>query len=79
MEKKLAKQGRCRLGRCKNMSFLTVNIKELREKWMKFYLNIMALKSHNVEAKKLCEEIQNESALYNEKIMDFFEKMEKSQ
>ena len=60
------------------MSFLTLDIKELREKWMKFYLNIMMLKSHNEQAKKLLEPIKQSSAEYNEKIMQFFDDLEKT-
>ena len=61
------------------MSFLTLNIKELREKWMKFYMNIMMLKSHNEQAKKLLEAIKQSSAEYNEKITQFLDDMEASE
>lgn len=54
----------------------TVNIKELQERWMKFYVNIMVLRSADTKAKVLLEAIQLTSAEYNEKVMEFFEKME---
>lgn len=43
---------------------------------MKFYLNIMVLRSNDPKAVALLEVIQRESAEYNEKIMKFFEEME---
>jgi len=55
---------------------MTVNIKDLQEKWMKFYLNIMVLRSNDSKAIILLEKIQQNSAEYNEKIMKFFEEME---
>lgn len=55
---------------------MTVNIKELQEKWMKFYLNIMVLRSNDPKAAALLQAIQYKSAEYNEKIMKFFETME---
>lgn len=58
------------------MSFLTADVKVLRKKWMKFYVNLMALKSHDEKAVKLCEQIQLDAALFNEKVMKFFEEME---
>jgi len=66
-------------GGLQRMSFLTLDIKEMREKWMKFYLNIMMLKSHNEKAKKILEEIKQPSAEYNSKIMQFFDDMEEKQ
>ena len=55
---------------------LTLSIKELGEKWMKFYLNIMVLRSNDPKAATLLQAIQVASAEYNEKIMTFFEEME---
>ena len=61
------------------MSFVTLDIKELREKWMKFYLNIMMLQSHNEKAKTLLKSIKGDAVLFNERVMAFFEKMEEPQ
>lgn len=55
---------------------MTLNIKELQEKWMRFYLYIMVLRSNDPKATALLETIQRESAEYNEKVMKFFEEME---
>ena len=55
---------------------MTVNIKELQEKWMKFYMNIMVIRSNDPKATTLLQAIQQSSAEYNEKIMKFFEEME---
>ena len=55
---------------------ITLSMKELQEKWIKFYLNIMVLRSNDLKASALLEIIQHESAEYNEKIMKFFEEME---
>jgi len=55
---------------------MTLSIKELQEKWMKFYVNIMVLRSNDPKAAALLESIQLKSAEYNEKIMEFFEAME---
>jgi citrate synthase len=51
-------------------------MKELQEKWMKFYMNIMVLRSNDPRAIALLETMQRESAEYNEKVMKFFEEME---
>ena len=55
---------------------MTLSIKELQEKWMKFYMNIMVLRSNDPKAAALLEAIRQASAEYNEKIMKFFEEME---
>ena len=55
---------------------MTVSIKDIQQKWMRFYLNIMVLRSHDPKATALLEAIQQDSAEYNEKIMKFFEEME---
>ena len=55
---------------------LTLNMKELQEKWMKFYMNIMVLMSNDLKAVVLLDKIKLASAEYNEKIMKFFEEME---
>ena len=55
---------------------LTLNMKELQEKWMKFYMNIMVLMSNDPKAVVLLDKIKLASAEYNEKIMKFFEEME---
>lgn len=55
---------------------MTLSMKELQEKWMKFYMNIMVLRSNDPRAIALLETMQRESAEYNEKVMKFFEEME---
>ena len=55
---------------------LTLSIKELEEKWLKFYVNIMVLRSNDPKAAALLEAIRLASAEYNEKIVKFFEEME---
>ena len=56
---------------------LTLNIKELRERWMKLYLNIHMLKSHNPKATKLLEDFKMKMSEFNEDVMKFFDEMEK--
>ena len=55
------------------MSFLTVDMKKLRESWMKLYLNLMSLKSHNPAEARLLEEHTMKFAEMNETMMTFFE------
>jgi len=54
---------------------MTLSMKELQEKWMKLYLNIMVLRSNDPKAVALLNAIQLASAEYNEKILKFFEEM----
>lgn len=53
----------------------TLDMKELRERWMRFYMNIIILCSDDPKAKTLLDVIKQQSAEYNEKIMEFFDKM----
>jgi hypothetical protein len=55
------------------MSFLTVDMKKLRESWMKLYLNLMSLKSHDPAVARLLGEYTMKFAEMNETMMKFFE------
>jgi hypothetical protein len=55
---------------------ITLDMKELEKKWMEFYINIMMLMSNDPKAAALLEAIKQDSAAYNQKIMEFLEKME---
>jgi len=52
-----------------------VDIKKLRERWMRFYIDIARLKSYDPTAQKILDEMQLAAGLFNEKVMDFFDKM----
>jgi hypothetical protein len=55
---------------------ITVDMKELEKKWLDFYINIMMLMSNDPKVAALLEAIKQDSAAYNQKIMEFLEKME---
>jgi len=55
---------------------ITLYIKELQEKWMRFYMNIMLLRSNDPKATALLEAMQQASVEFNEKAMKFFGEME---
>ncbi len=55
---------------------LTLNIKELRERWMKLYLNLFMLKSHNPKATKILDDFKMKLAEFNEHATTFFDDME---
>ena len=55
------------------MSFLTVDMDELRKSWMKLYLNLMSLKSHDSVEAKVLNEYTMKFAEMNEVMMKFFE------
>ena len=55
------------------MSFLTVDMGELRKSWMKLYLNLMSLKSHDPAVSKVLNEYAMKFAEMNESMMKFFE------
>lgn len=58
------------------MSFLSLDIDELRKRWMKLYLNLMMLKSHDPRAKQVLEPFQMKAAEFNEAAMGFFDDLE---
>jgi len=58
------------------MSFLSSDVNELRERWMKLYLNLFMLKSHNPKVMEHLENFQETLALFNEKMMPFLDKLE---
>ena len=55
------------------MSFLTVDMEELRKSWMKLYLNLMSLKSHNPAVAEVLKEYTMKFAEMNEEMMKFFD------
>jgi len=48
------------------MSFLTVDMEELRKSWMKLYLNLMSLKSHDPAVSKVLNEYAMKVAEMND-------------
>ncbi|GAI90348.1 unnamed protein product [marine sediment metagenome] len=50
------------------MSFLSLDVKELRERWMKIYLNLFMLKSHNPEIFKHLADFKEPLALFNDNL-----------
>ena len=54
---------------------LTYDIKELQNRWMKLYLNLFLLKSHNPTANQLLEKFKDTLAVFNEEATEFFDKM----
>ena len=57
------------------MSFVTLNVKELRERWMKLYVNINMLRSKKPSATAILESFKRRSSEFNEEAMTFFEKL----
>ncbi|MBA7483233.1 hypothetical protein ES707_18744 [subsurface metagenome] len=58
------------------MSFLSVDVDELRKRWMKLYLNLFMLKSRNPKVTEHLESFKETLALFNEKMMPFLDKLE---
>lgn len=61
------------------MSFMTLNVEELKERWMKLYLNLHMLKSHNPKATKILEDFKMKLSEFNEYAMQFFDDLEQPQ
>ena len=59
------------------MSFLTLDVKELRRRWMELYVNLMALMSDNPEVDKLLKDFKPGLAETNEEFMALFDKLAK--
>ena len=59
------------------MSHLTLDVEELRNRWMRFYLNIMILRSTHPEVETLMKPIKETLAETNEKLITFFDALEK--
>ena len=59
------------------MSFLSLNVPELRERWMKLYLNLMMLKSKKPKITAFLENSKQKIAEANEYFMQFFDDLEK--
>jgi hypothetical protein len=57
------------------MSFLTLDVKELRRRWMELYINLMALLSDDPKVKALLEPMKESLAWTNEELMAFFDKL----
>ena len=51
----------------------TKNAEELEKRWMKLYLNLCILKSHNPKAQKLLEEFQMKLYKFHEDAVKFFD------
>ncbi len=60
------------------MSKMTLDMNELRDRWMRVYMNLMILKSTNEKAKKILEYFQGQAAEFNSVIMLFFDQLEES-
>ena len=58
------------------MSSLTLNVKELRERWMKLYVNIHMLRSMDPRAMAFLEPFKLRISEFNEEMMAFFDKLE---
>ena len=58
------------------MSFLTKDVNELRERWMKLYMNIHILRSMDPRAKNVLEPFKLRLSEFNEEVMAFFDKLE---
>ncbi|MBA7491282.1 hypothetical protein ES702_01827 [subsurface metagenome] len=58
------------------MSVITLDTKELRESWMKWYLNVNLLQSNHPKACKILEEFKMPLCEFNEKVMQFFDALE---
>ncbi len=54
---------------------LTYDIEELEQRWMKLYLNLFLLKSHNPKANEILEKFKDKLALFNEEATKFFDEM----
>lgn len=52
---------------------LTANMKELRQRWMQFYLGTNMVQSHAPAVQKLLDDFKMEMAMFNEKAMEFFD------
>jgi hypothetical protein len=59
------------------MSWLTLDVKELRKRWMELYVNLMALLSDNPEVTALLEPMKESLAETNEELVAFFDKLAK--
>lgn len=57
-------------------AFLTLDVKELRKRWAKLYINFMVLLSDDPEVKALLEPMKESLDETNEKIMAFFKRLE---
>lgn len=51
---------------------LTLNPQEMRERWMKLYLNLMVLKSTNPTKMAAINAVRDDLALINEKLSKLF-------
>ena len=58
------------------MSKMTLDMEELRERWMRVYMNLMILQSHNEKAKKRLDYFKGQAAEFNAVIMLFFDQLE---
>ena len=55
------------------MGFMTTDVEELRKRWMKLYLNIMALKSTNPKKTELLQSFHEKAAVFNSEIMELLD------
>ena len=55
---------------------LTLDIGELRERWMKLYLNIMVIKSTDDEKSRILRTFKDKIVEFNEAFIRFFDEME---
>ena len=59
------------------MSPLTLDVKELRERWMRLYVNICVLRSYNPEALRVLKAFKEKLYGMNEEFMAFFDALER--
>jgi hypothetical protein len=57
------------------MSWLTLDVEELRKRWVGLYVNLMALLSDNPEVKALLEPMKESLTKTNEELMAFFKRL----
>jgi hypothetical protein len=58
------------------MVALTLDPSEMRERWMKIYLNLMVLKSTNPTKMDAIKAVKDDLALMNEKLSKLFDVLE---
>ncbi len=60
------------------MSPLTLDVGELRKRWMELYVNLMVIRSLNSAVELYLEVFKQRLAMMNEEFMTFFDTMETS-
>jgi len=58
------------------MSFVTLDMKEFKDRWMKLYVNLNLVMSRNPKEMEVLRAFKDKLAVYNEEFMGFFDAME---